>query len=55
MRLVVALVAIVVSFVALCNLAVFWYGAFFVAMLFPWGIAANRLFEWGKSAALSRQ
>ena len=47
-RLLAALAAIVMSFVALCNIAVFWHGAIFIAMLLPWAMGANRVFGWGR-------
>lgn len=47
-RLVAALAGIVTSFVALCNLAAFWHGAIFIAMLLPWAMGASRAFDWGR-------
>jgi hypothetical protein len=48
-RLFVALVAILVSFVALANLAVFWHGALFIALTLPWGVTSVRLFDWARA------
>lgn len=50
-RLLIALIGIVVSFLALANLAVFWHGALFIALTLPWGIAAGRMFDWARSPA----
>lgn len=55
MRLVAALAVIVGSFIAVCNLAVFWHGALFVAVMLPWGVVAGRVFDWGRDGLLSRQ
>ena len=48
-RLLVALTAILVSFIALANLAVFWHGTLFIALTPPWGIASVRMFDWARS------
>jgi hypothetical protein len=48
-RLLVAFTTILVSFIALANLAVFWHGALFIVLTPPWGMASVRMFDWARS------
>lgn len=48
-RLVLAVVFILASFVGLLNLAVIWHGAVFVVMVPVWGVAVVKSLEWTRA------
>ena len=48
-RLLLAVVFILASFVGLLNLAVIWHGAVFVLMVPVWGVAVNRALDWARA------
>ena len=47
-RIVAVLVSLIVALVILANLAVFWHGALFIALLPVWSWFGNNALDWAR-------